>query len=75
VSSALSQFSSVSLLLADDTISSERSLNRIEQILVPKWLCQKLNRARLHGPDGHRNVYTCCEKDDRNTYFSYFSSR
>src|SRR5713226_1655614 len=37
------------LALADDAIPSERSLNRIEQILVPIWLCEKLNRARLHG--------------------------
>src|SRR5258705_13886165 len=64
---SLSQFSSVSLLFADDAIPSERSLNRIEQILVHIWLCEKLNRAGLHGLDRHRNVRMCCEKDDWNT--------
>src|SRR6266481_3703602 len=60
------------MLFADDAISSERSLNRIEQILVPEWFGEKLNRARLHGLDRHRNVRMCCEKDDRNTYFPSF---
>jgi hypothetical protein len=69
---SLSQFSNVSLFFPDDAISSERSLNRIEQILVPEWLCKKLNRARLHGLDRHGNVCVRCEKDDWNTYFSSF---
>jgi hypothetical protein len=60
------------LLFADDAISSERSLNRIEQILLPEWLGEKLNRARFHGPDRHRNVRMCCEKNDWNTYFPSF---
>jgi hypothetical protein len=68
----LSQPSSVSLLSAADTVPSERSLNRIEQILVPEWFGEKLNRARLHGLDRHRNVCMCCEKDDWNTYFPSF---
>jgi hypothetical protein len=58
--------------LADDAIPIERSLNRIEQILLPEWFGEKLNRARLHGPDRHRNVSMCSEKDDWNTYFPSF---
>src|SRR6202162_5226681 len=69
---SLSEFSSVSLLFADDAISSERSLNRIEQILLPEWFREKLNSARLHGLDRHRNVGMCCEKDDWNAYFPSF---
>src|SRR6185312_17119139 len=69
---SLSQFSIVSLLFADDAIPSERSLNRIEQILLPEWFGEKLNRARLHGLDRHRNVRMCCEKDDWNTYLRSF---
>jgi len=65
----LSQFGDVSLFFADDAITGERSLNRIEQILLPEWLGKKLNRARLHGSDGHRNICMCCEKDDWNAYF------
>src|ERR1700751_5748005 len=66
---SLSQFSSVSLLFVDNAISSERSLNRIEQILLPEWFGQKLYRARLHRPDRHWNVCMCREEDDWNTYF------
>src|SRR5208283_4115051 len=63
---SLSEFSRVSLLFADDAIPSERSLNRIEQILLPEWFREKLNRARLHRLDRHRNVCMCGEKDDWN---------
>src|SRR3984957_2712237 len=58
----------VSLFFADDAISSERALHRIEQILVPEWFGEKLNRARLHGLDRHWNVCVRCEKNDWNTY-------
>jgi hypothetical protein len=47
---SLSQFNNVTLLFADDTISSERSLNRIKQILVPEGLREKLNRSRTSWP-------------------------
>jgi hypothetical protein len=69
---SLAQLSSVSLLFADNAISSERPLNRVEQILVPEWLGEELNRTRLHGPDRHRNVGMCREKDDWNTCFPFF---
>jgi hypothetical protein len=35
-------------------------------------VCEKLNRAILHGVDRHRNVCVCCEKDDWNAYFPSF---
>jgi hypothetical protein len=45
------QFSIITPFFADEAIPSERSLNRIEQILLPEWFGEKLNSARLHGLD------------------------
>src|SRR5271170_7980977 len=66
------QFSNVTLFFADDAIPSKRSLNRIEQILLPEWFGEKLNRARLHGLNRHRNICMGGEKDDWNTYLAFF---
>src|ERR1700733_92313 len=49
--------------LAQDARSRKGSLDRIKQILLPEWLCQKLNRSRLHGLDRHRNVSVSREKN------------
>jgi hypothetical protein len=68
----LSQFSELTLFLALDASSSDRSLHRIKQFLLPEWLSQKLNRSRLHGPDRHRNVSVSREKNNGNTYSSSF---
>ena len=46
-------------------IETTYALERIEQILVPIRLCEKLNRARLHGPDRHRNIAMPRYEDDR----------
>jgi hypothetical protein len=48
--------------------SSERSLDRIEEILMPEWFGKKLKRSRLHGLDRHRNVSVSREKNNRNMY-------
>ena len=37
-------------------ISFQRLLNRIQKILVAKWLGEKLQGSRLHGPYRHRDV-------------------
>jgi hypothetical protein len=39
------------LLFTADAIPRERSLNGIEQILVPEWFGEKLNHSRFHGLD------------------------
>src|SRR5579862_2279692 len=68
----MSQFSYLSLVLAQDAISSERSLDRIEEILMSEWLGKKLNGPGLHGLDRHRNVSVSREKNNGNTYSPSF---
>ena len=46
----------IGLRLTCSAIAFERLLNRIEQILIPKGLGEKLHSARLHRAYGHRNV-------------------
>jgi hypothetical protein len=52
----LSQSEQRLIILASRAILGEARLNRIEQILISKWLRQKFNRPSLHGLDGHRNI-------------------
>jgi hypothetical protein len=47
-----------------DAIAFQRMLNRIQEILIAKWLGQELNRSGFHRPDRHGDVAMSCNKDD-----------
>src|ERR1051326_391710 len=54
------------LLLAAVAIAVKSVLNRIDQVLVPERLGQKLHRSSFHGSDRHRNVPMSGNKNDGN---------
>jgi hypothetical protein len=55
-------------LFSRRTVALKSLLNRIQQILVPKRLCQKFDRTRLQSPDRHGYIAMCGNKDDGNRY-------
>jgi hypothetical protein len=61
---AFSQVRKLGLLLPRFGIALQRLLNRIDQILIPKGLCQKFHRARLHRFDSHGNVAMAGDKNN-----------
>jgi hypothetical protein len=54
------------LLFSRGTIALKSLLNRVQQILVAKRLCQKFHGARLQSPHRHGYVAMCRYKDDWN---------
>jgi hypothetical protein len=48
------------------TIPIESLLNRVDKILMPKWLGQKLHGPGFHGSHRHRYVAVPSQKDDGN---------
>src|ERR1700758_3447118 len=52
-------------LLLVGTILSERKIDRIEQVLLPKWLGQEFNGAALHRLYRHRDIAVPSNKNDR----------
>src|SRR5262249_49742060 len=51
--------------LAPRPIACQAKLNRIQQILIAKWLGQELNRSALHCLHGHRHVTVSRDENDR----------
>ena len=45
-------------------IAFNSNINRVDEILVPKRLGQKFDRAGLDGSNGHRNVAMCRDEDN-----------
>src|SRR5580658_5494999 len=62
----LSQLAKFALLLTRYPIAIQSLMNRIQQILFPEWLGQKLHRTRFHRFHRHRNVSMTGDKDDGN---------
>jgi hypothetical protein len=62
------QFVNFILLLSRCTIALKSLLNRVQQILIPKWLCEKFHGAGFQSPDRHRYIAMCGNKDDRNLH-------
>src|ERR1017187_1619534 len=62
----LSQLAKFALLLTRCPIAIQSLMNRIQQILVPEWLGQELDRAGFHGLYRHRNISMAGDKDDGN---------
>jgi hypothetical protein len=46
------------------TIAFERGSHCVQDILLAKWLCQKFDRAGLHGFDRHGYVPIRGDKND-----------
>jgi hypothetical protein len=67
-----SQFSNVTLLFSDDAISSERPLNRIEQILLPERFGERPTAPHFMALTDIGTSACCGEKDDWNTYLPSF---
>src|SRR6202035_5346515 len=63
------------LLLPCLAVPLEGLLNRVYEILIPKWFRQKLHCPGLHGFDCHGNVSVTGDENDRNlnAYFSQFT--
>src|SRR5712671_1320625 len=55
------------IFLPRPTVPLERRRNRIQHVLVAERFLQEVDRARLHGPDGHRDVAVTGDEDDRYT--------
>src|SRR5579863_1473263 len=62
---ALVQIIGLGLLLSCLAVSLQSLLNRVQQILIPKGLRQKLDRARFKSFHRHWNVAVRGDKDDR----------
>src|ERR1700674_4324833 len=60
------------LLLTSGAVAFQGKLNRIQQILIAEWFGQELDRSRLHGPHGHRNITVGGDKYDRNANASLY---
>src|ERR1700683_4092361 len=59
------QLSQDGLFLAGSAIALDGLLDRIQQILVPKWFGEKLDRPGLHRPYRHGDVAMTGDEDDR----------
>src|SRR5690242_4508347 len=44
-------------------IADQRTLDAVEQLLVPEWLLQEIESAVLHGFDRHRDVAVARDED------------
>jgi hypothetical protein len=51
-------------LLANGAVTRERFLYAIEQLVLAERLLEKIERAMLHGFDGHRDVAVSGDEDD-----------
>jgi hypothetical protein len=58
------QFVDLRPLFSRRTVTLESLLNRVQQILVPKWLRQEFYGTRFQRPYGHRNVSVRRNKDN-----------
>jgi hypothetical protein len=54
-------FHAASSLLAR---SNQGVLDTLEQFMITKWLCKKIDRARLHCPRAHRDVAVASDKNE-----------
>ncbi len=61
---ALVQIVDLGLLFSRRAVTLKGLLNRVQKILVPKGLRQKLHGTRLQRSDRHRNVSVRSDKDD-----------
>src|ERR1700677_3040003 len=52
-------------ILSPSAITRKAELNRFEQLLIPKRLCQELDGAAFHRLHRHRNVAMPRDEDDR----------
>src|SRR5258708_5595467 len=62
----LSQFGKLILLLTRYPIAIQTLVNRIQQVLVPEGLSQKLHSAGFHSLHRHRNISMTSDEDDGN---------
>src|SRR6266478_5802653 len=63
---ALSQLAKLTLLLARHPVAIQSLVDRIQQVLVPERLRQKLHRTGFHGLHRHRNISMTGDEDDGN---------
>src|SRR6266446_6467027 len=61
---AFSQLGEATLLLASYTVAIQSLANRIQQVLVPERLGQKLHGTGFHGLHRHRNIPMTGDEDD-----------
>src|SRR5215471_2436930 len=52
------------VIFPTSTIARKASLDRIEKVLIAKWLCEELDSAPLHCLHGHWYVTMGRDKDD-----------
>ena len=57
-------------VFAMESIAFDRELHSVEQLLIAKWLCQKLDCTGLHGLYRHRDVTVAGDEDDRYFFVS-----
>ena len=62
---SFSQLCNLGLSLPQLVVALQGLLNRIDEILIPEGLCQKLYRPRFHGFDSHGDVSVAGDEDDR----------
>src|SRR5262249_4122444 len=62
---ALPQRGQCLFTLSPRAITFKAELDRVEQVLIPDWLGQELDRSSLHGLDRHRDVGVRGDEDDR----------
>src|SRR3954447_26416235 len=55
------------LMFTTRSVALDRSRDRIEQILVAKWLGQEIDGTGFHGSHRHRNISMSSDKYNRNS--------